>query len=118
MKNFVQSISQIVITAAGTLTSGQGILIGSAGTGLVGVVSGAAAAGEDVTVLLEGVFELPKLQTDDVSQGDKLFWDDGNSRLTLTATSNTFAGYAWADSGTSSDVVLCGLAGSADKTAA
>mgnify|MGYP003341440293 CR=1 FL=1 len=35
-----------------------------------------------------------KLTADVVSVGDTLYWDSGNSRLTLTSTSNTRAGLA------------------------
>ena len=39
------------------------------------------------------------LSTDSVAQGDLLYWDAANSRLTKTDTSNTLAGYAAAAAG-------------------
>jgi hypothetical protein len=34
-----------------------------------------------------------------VAQGKKLYWDDSESELTLTATDNTFQGFAEAAAG-------------------
>jgi predicted RecA/RadA family phage recombinase len=51
------------------------------------------------------VFNLPKLSTDVVAQGDLLYWDNTNKRLTTTVGTNTLAGYATAAaSGTATTV--------------
>lgn len=46
------------------------------------------------TVELEGVYELTSDTGTTYAQGDQLFWDAGNSRLTKTGTGNVPAGRA------------------------
>ena len=46
---------------------------------------GAGASGDDYTVDTEGVFELPKITTDDIAVGDKLYYVSATTNLTKTA---------------------------------
>lgn len=94
-KNYIQPGEVLDHTAAAVITSGSGVLIGKR----LGVALGDAAIGDTIALQVKGVFNLPKLSTDVIAQGDVLYWDNTNKRLTSTATSNTAAGYAAAASG-------------------
>ena len=48
---------------------------------------------------------MPKLTSDDVTAGAKLYWDNTNKRLTLTSSGNTLVGAAIAAAGTSATTV-------------
>lgn len=105
--NFIQPGEVIDFTAAAALASGAGVLIGKR----LGVALGAVANGAQGVAQVTGVFSLPKLSTDVVTQGAELYWDDTNKRLTLTATANTLAGYAWAAAGNGETTVKIKLNG-------
>lgn len=95
MKNFIQDGDAMDYTAGATITSGSGVLVGKRlGVAQLDMVSGTKSA-----LAMEGVFSLPKLSTDVVAQGDLLYWDDTNKRLTVTTTNNTLAGFAFAAAG-------------------
>lgn len=89
-KNFVQEGRVVTVTAPYTLTSGQGCLVGS----LFGVALADIANGADGDVATEGVFDVTKLSTDVVTQGALLYWDQGNRRLTITASTHKLVGLA------------------------
>lgn len=61
MKNFVQRGDTITVAAPATLSSGDGVLIGS----LFGVATTDAASGADVALVTTGVIALPKESTTD-----------------------------------------------------
>lgn len=82
-------------TAGATITSGSGVLVGKR----LGIATTDMVNGTKGSLAMEGVFNLPKLSTDVVAQGDLLYWDDTNKRLTTTATANTQAGFAFAAAG-------------------
>jgi predicted RecA/RadA family phage recombinase len=105
MKNFVQEGNTITLTASADVTSGQLIVVGS----IVGVAAFDAASGADVEVTVKGVFDLPKVTTDVIAQGDKLYWDSGQAKLTKTAgTGNKpMVGVATAASGNGGTTVNC-----------
>ena len=67
MKSYVQRDENITVTAAETATSGGGVLLDA----LLGVASGDAAIGEPLVLVTAGVFEMPKVATDDVSVGER-----------------------------------------------
>ena len=95
-KTYIQKGDAIDYTAGGALASGAVIVIGVR----VGVLLQALAASGDVGSLqMLGVFELTKLTTDVVAQGALVYWDAGNSRLTVTVGTNVLAGYAIAAAG-------------------
>lgn len=75
----------VTFTAAGALTSGDGMKQNA----LFGVVHSTVASGETAVLMIEGVFELPVLGSDVVAVGELLYWDNGNSRLTKSASGNT-----------------------------
>jgi predicted RecA/RadA family phage recombinase len=93
-KKYIQPGDVLDHVAVAVLTSGIGVLIGKR----LGVALGNAAIGDTVALQVKGVFDMPKLSTDVIAQGDLLYWDNTNKRLTSTATSNTLAGYAAAAS--------------------
>ena len=105
MKNYVQEGNTITVTAPATVTSGQLVVVGS----IVGVAAFDAATGADVEVTVEGVFELPKVTTDVIAQGDKLYWDSGQAKLTKTAGtgSKPMVGVATAAAGNGVTTVNC-----------
>lgn len=90
MKNYIQAGNSITITAAADISSGDIVKVGS----LLGVACGDIANGATGEISLVGVYELTKKTTDDVSAGDKLYYDADNARLTLDAFGNTFMGIA------------------------
>jgi predicted RecA/RadA family phage recombinase len=105
MKNFVQQGNTITVTAPAAVASGQVVVVGS----LVGVAAFDAASGADVEVTVEGVFELPKVATDVIAQGDKLYWDSGEAKLTKTAGtgSKPMVGVATVAAGNGGATVNC-----------
>ena len=80
MKNFVQPGKTVTVTAPAIVTSGQLVVVGS----LVGVAACDAASGADVEIAAEGVFTLPKVVADVITQGAKLYWDSVAGKLTIT----------------------------------
>ncbi len=92
MQNFVQQGDVLSLTApTGGVTAGVPVKIGS----LIVIPLHSAIATATFEGKRTGVFSgIAKLTTDDFVEGSPLYWDDTNSRLTLTSTSNTFAGYS------------------------
>ncbi|MFN3076654.1 MAG: DUF2190 family protein [Alphaproteobacteria bacterium] len=91
MKNFVQEGERLTVAAPSALTSGQPFMVGST---LFGVASGAAAQGDDVVMMTEGVFDLPKVSAQAWSAGDRVYWDAGASKLTNVNAGDPLAGIA------------------------
>lgn len=85
--------------------SGAATLIGTR----IGVAVNDVAANATGVFRMKGVFTLPKLSTDVVTQGALLYWDNTNLRLTLTSAGNTLAGYAFAASGNGVATVDCAI---------
>ncbi|MGR3497108.1 DUF2190 family protein [Citreimonas sp.] len=81
MKNFIQEGARLTIVAAAAVASGAGVLTGS----LFGVALTSADSGDEVELQLTGVVELTKVGSQAWSVGDRVYWDDGNSRCTTTA---------------------------------
>lgn len=92
---FVQPGEVIDYTAGANKTSGQPVLIGTR----LGVCLADIDNGSTGPVAMSGVYTVTKLTTDVVTQGAALYWDNTNSRLTTTASGNTYAGYAFAAAG-------------------
>jgi len=67
--------------------------------------------GESGTIAVHGAYKLPKLSTDAVTLGAKLYWDSTNQRLTLTASGNTEAGFAYEAAAAGVTEVACTLNG-------
>jgi predicted RecA/RadA family phage recombinase len=104
-KNFIQPGNVIDYTAGAALASGAVVLIGAR----IGVLLSALANGETGPAQMTGVFEIAKLSTDAMTKGALLYWDNTNSRLTLTSAGNTLAGYAWAAAGAGTTTVQCNI---------
>lgn len=105
MKNFVQDGKTITVIAPAAVASGQLVVAGS----IVGVAAFDAASGAEVEVTMEGVFELPKVATDVIAQGDKLYWDPSQAKLTKTAGtgSKPMVGVAVVAAGNGDTTVNC-----------
>ncbi len=105
MKNYIQAGNTVTVTAPANVTSGALVVVGS----LVGVTAFDAASGADVEIDTVGVFSVPKVVTDVIAQGDKLYWDSAASKLTKTAGvgSKPFVGIARAAAGNGVANVEC-----------
>jgi predicted RecA/RadA family phage recombinase len=93
---YVQAGKVLDFTNAGAaIASGAGVLVGTR----LGVALTAIPAGATGSVQICGVFSMPKLGTDNMTQGALVYWDSANARLTTTASGNTLAGVAAAAAG-------------------
>ncbi len=90
MKNYKHSGEKINITAGADLVSGQVLKVSD----VIGVIGNGVSSGETAVLNRKGCYEVAKLSTDVVAQGDSLYWDDTNKEMTLDNTGNTLAGYA------------------------
>lgn len=108
-KNYVEEGDEIGITASAAYNSGD---VNVSDGVLPGVMLTDAANGGQGTLKINGVFELTKLGTDAFAVGDDVYWDATNGCCTVTATSNTLIGKAFAAAGagaTTVKVLLNGL---------
>lgn len=105
---------QKVYSAAGALTPGDVVVVGNR----VGVVAGSkpVAVGDDYTLQPEGVFEMTALSTDVWADGDIIYWDDGNNRLTDIASTHKSAGIAVGAKASGETKALCDLNASVGST--
>ena len=99
MKNFIQPGNTITLTAPAAVTSGAGVLIGS----IFGIAAHDAASGDPVEVVTTGVFDLNKVGAQAWAVGDKVYWDNTNTRATTVATDNTLIGTALGIVGSGAD---------------
>lgn len=104
-KNYERPGKTWTHTAAGTIASGGVVVMGDK----VGVALADASSGQQVEVAVDGVFRLAKLSTDVVAQGAILYWDAGNSRLTVTASTHKKAGLAAEAAGNGATTVAVDL---------
>ncbi|SFK37769.1 Predicted phage recombinase, RecA/RadA family [Pseudovibrio ascidiaceicola] len=107
MRNYIQDGVAITLTAPHDVSSGDGLQVGS----LFGVVATNAASGEDVETVMQGVFELPKTDSEQVAQGEPLYWDEIEKRLTTTASDNLKVGAAVLAAGPAEPSVRARLSG-------
>ena len=82
-KNFVEEGKTVAIVASAAISSGD------------------LETGDGMT---EGVFMLPKLKTDDMKTGKKVYLKSGKVQLTNSG-SDPLVGVVWADAGTSAEEV-------------
>lgn len=92
MKNFIQAGLNVTVLAVAAVASGAGVLVGS----LFGVASGTAAIGEEVVLVRQGVFTLPKVSIEPWAVGAKIYWDDTAKLCTTVSLGNTLIGMAHA----------------------
>lgn len=90
MKNLIQTGEMMDYTAGANIASGAVVLIGVR----VGIATTDIANGAKGSLAMDGVYSVAKLSTDVVAQCVLLYWDNANSRMTVTAGGNTLAGYA------------------------
>lgn len=88
MKNFIQAGDVVSVTAPAAVTSGSLVKVGA----LFGIAVTDAAPGAAVELVIEGVYTLPKVTTDAIAIGDKVYWDDTAKLVTKTATNNVLIG--------------------------
>jgi predicted RecA/RadA family phage recombinase len=78
-------------TTENPINSGDPVLM----TGVFGVATGnGIAPGATGPVVVRGIFLGPADPAIAYNQGDKLYWDSANRRLTNNATDTAYAGYA------------------------
>lgn len=90
MKNFVQNGVNLTLPAPANVLSGEGVIVGS----IFGVAAGGALSGEDVDLVTNGVFTLPKVSALAIAIGDKIYWDNTAKLVNKTASGNTLIGVA------------------------
>jgi len=100
MKNYIQPGKILDHVAAADLTSGVAFLMGS----MLAVPQTDIATGETGSVSVCGVYEVAMDAADTASQGDLLYWDSAEARLTTVALGNTHVAYAAEDVATSATV--------------
>jgi predicted RecA/RadA family phage recombinase len=96
-KNFVQPGDTLTLTAPADVKSGGVVVVGA----LAGIAAYDAAQGEDVEVVTEGVFVLPKTTPGGINQGVVVYWDSTAGKVTATAGSNAKLGVCVVTAGTS-----------------
>ncbi len=101
MKNHVQSGMRMTFTAAAVVASGQAVVIGS----IVGFSVTDVPTGEEGTAVIEEVFSYSCLGSDDIGQGDLVYFDAANDRFTSSAAGTVKAGIAFAASGAGVDTI-------------
>lgn len=93
MNNYLQPGNTVTLTApAGGVTSGNGYQIGQ----IFVVAANDADATDPFEGMTEGVFTLPKETGTTWSEGDLLYWDDGDDEVSKTAVGNLLIGTAMA----------------------
>jgi predicted RecA/RadA family phage recombinase len=90
--NFVEhgDTADYTNATAAAIVSGQLVVFGKrAGIAIKDIPIGAT---ESLTI--EGVFNVPKDNTQAFAQGDLLYWNAATSKLTTTVATNVLVGYA------------------------
>ena len=106
---FIQPGKVLDFTNGGTaIASGAAVLVGTR----VGVALGNIAANATGSVQICGVFTMPKVSADVITQGALVYLVSASGAMTTTAAGNTLAGVAAAAAGngaTSVNVLMNGL---------
>lgn len=97
-------------TPSVAMTAGEIVVEGE----LVGAAVTDIAANAEGALRIAGVINAPKLSTDVVVIGNILYWDDGNTRMTTTASTHKVIGIAVEDAG--SGVADCDVLLAPQKT--
>ena len=90
MKNFIGVGNRVTLVAAAVTTSGQPVLIGS----LFGIAENAAAIGDPLVLMLNGIYDLPKTASQAWTVGQLIYWDVATSRVTNVVATNKLIGVA------------------------
>ena len=75
----------------------------------VGVIGGDIDPGQLGSLIVKGVFKLPKAASTAITAGALVYWDDTNAVITTTSSGNTPAGYAAAEAAADAETVLVNL---------
>lgn len=90
-KNYVQEGDVLDFTNAGAaVASGAVVAMGKR----IGIALADIPTGGTGSVSVTGVWTVPKAPVDDIQQGEALYWDPANNRLTEVAGTLSVAGYA------------------------
>lgn len=108
-KNFLQEGDILDFTAAGNVTAGAGILIGTK----LGIPLNSGVSGDVIAVQMTGVWELPKDTgaSTNFNVGGAVYWNDSSKKVTGVSSGNTLIGYAFETAGTSAAVAKVKLNG-------
>jgi len=90
MKNFIQTGDSVTVPAPANVESGDGVLVGD----MFGVAIIDADSGDDVSLQLTGVVELPKTAAEAWTVGASVYWDGAEDEATTVSTDNTLIGVA------------------------
>ena len=90
MKNFIGVGNRVNLTAAAVTTSGQAVLVGS----LFGIAENAAAIGEPLVLVMNGIYDLTKTASQAWTVGQLIYWDVATSRVTNVVATNKLIGVA------------------------
>jgi predicted RecA/RadA family phage recombinase len=90
LSTYVGTGNLIDYTPAGAVSAGDIVVA----TELIGQVVSDLAAGQKGALRVEGAIRAPKLSSDVTAIGTKLYWDAGNQRMTVTASTHKQAGWA------------------------
>ena len=90
MKNFIGVGNRVTLTAAAATTSGQPVLIGS----LFGIAENAAAIGEPLVLVMNGIYDLTKTASQAWTVGQLIYWDVSPSRVTNVVATHKLVGVA------------------------
>ena len=95
--NFVQEGKTVTVVAPFAAVRGRFIIV-NATTGMGGVATDNVASAANVQLITEGVFTFDKINSASTSglAGGFVYWDNTNSQVTISATSNTKIGVALA----------------------
>lgn len=108
MKNYIQPGTNLTLVSPETVIAGAGLLIGS----IFGVAASDAVLGNNVDLVTEGVFELPKVSAQAMTLGAKVYWDSAAKLATTVSAGNTLIGVAVAVAVNPSSVATVRLNGS------
>jgi predicted RecA/RadA family phage recombinase len=108
MKNYIQPGTNLTLVTPENVLSGAGLLIGS----IFGVAASDAVLGNNVDLVTEGVFELPKVSAQAMTLGAKVYWDSAAKLVTTVSAGNTSIGTAVAVAVNPSSVTIVRLNGS------
>lgn len=92
--------NSISYTPGSAVTAGTITIISGATAGkIVGIPTADIAANVTGSLDISGEWEVDAKSSDTFAAGEKLYWDAGNSYLTVTSSGNTLAGFASAAKG-------------------
>jgi predicted RecA/RadA family phage recombinase len=92
-----------------TVYAGDPVIVGP----MVGVAANTGTAGDTIAVNLHGVFGFSKADDEAFNQGDKVYWDSENEKVTGDATAGVLIGCIWG-SATEEDLSVTVLIGVSD----